>query len=91
VLPHALPFIVTALRLAIPIAMIGTILAELLGATAGLGHMLAEQGTFLAVDKMMATLATIAACVIVFRLWLLPLERWIARQQGNMKTGGTTT
>ena len=79
VLPHALPYTLTALRLTIPIAIVGAILGEFLGATGGLGYLIYEQVTFLAVDKMMAAIATLAAIVLVFRLLLLPLERWVNR------------
>jgi len=86
IIPHSLPFVVTALRLAIPLAMVAVILAEFLGSMAGLGHVVAEQSTFLAVDNMMALVATLAAFVMAFRLILLPLERWINRHQ--LKTTG---
>ncbi len=79
VLPHALPYALTALRLAIPLAMVGTILGEFLGAAHGLGHMIEEQATFLAVNKMMAGVATIAVAVMFFRALLTPLEKWANR------------
>jgi NitT/TauT family transport system permease protein len=79
ILPHALPYALTALRLAIPLAMVGTILGEFLGATHGLGHMIEEQASFLAVDKMMAGVATIALAVIFFRVLLTPFEKWVYR------------
>jgi NitT/TauT family transport system permease protein len=81
IVPHALPFVVTALRLAIPLAMVAVILAEFLGSMAGLGHVIAEQSTFLAVDNMMALVVTLAVFVMVLRLLLWPLERWVNRHQ----------
>jgi NitT/TauT family transport system permease protein len=79
IVPHALPFVVTALRLAIPLAMVAVILAEFIGSMDGLGHVIAEQSTFLAVDNMMALVLTLGATVMAFRLVLLPFERWINR------------
>ncbi|HZU16717.1 MAG TPA: ABC transporter permease [Candidatus Dormibacteraeota bacterium] len=79
ILPHALPYTLTALRLTIPIAIVGAVLGEFLGATGGLGYLIYEQVTFLAVDKMMAAIATLAAIVLAFRLLLLPLERSVNR------------
>lgn len=79
IVPHALPFVVTALRLAIPLAMVAVILAEFIGSMDGLGHIISEQSTFLAVDNMMALVVTLGATVMCFRLVLLPFERWINR------------
>jgi NitT/TauT family transport system permease protein len=79
VLPHAMPYALTALRLTIPLAIVGAILGEFLGASAGLGYLIYEQVQFLAVDKMMAAIATLAAIVLVFRLLLLPLESLVNR------------
>lgn len=79
IVPHALPFVVTALRLAIPLAMVAVILAEFIGSMDGLGHVISEQSTFLAVDNMMALVVTLGAVVMGFRLVLLPFERWINR------------
>jgi sulfonate transport system permease protein len=81
ILPTALPFIVAALRVGIAGATVGVVLGELLGASAGLGHALQEQASFFAVDQMMASVVTIAIGVFLFRLVLLPLERWIERYQ----------
>lgn len=79
ILPHAMPFALTALRLTIPIAIVGAILGEFLGASGGLGFLIYEQVQFLAVDKMMAAIATLAAIVLAFRLLLLPLEALVNR------------
>jgi NitT/TauT family transport system permease protein len=80
-LPHALPYASTALRLAVPLAMVGALLGEFLGASKGLGHLIEEQASFLAVDKMMAGVATIGLIVMAFRLLLSPLEKWAHRGQ----------
>jgi NitT/TauT family transport system permease protein len=80
-LPHALPYASTALRLAVPLAMVGALLGEFLGASKGLGHLIEEQASFLAVDKMMAGVGTIGLVVMAFRLLLSPLEKWTHRGQ----------
>jgi NitT/TauT family transport system permease protein len=88
ILPHAMPFALTALRLTIPIAMIGAVLGEFLGATGGLGYLIYEQANFLAVAPMMAAIATLAGIVLAFRLLLLPLESWVHRYQPKPIGGG---
>jgi NitT/TauT family transport system permease protein len=79
VLPNALPYLMTALRIAIPIAMIGTILGELIGSNVGLGAMLVQQATFLAIPDMFATIVTTTLCVFALRLALVPFEKIAAR------------
>lgn len=87
IVPHSLPYALTALRLTIPIAMVGAILGEFLGANGGLGYLIYEQVSFLAVSKMMAAIATLAAIVLAFRLLLLPIETWVNRHRPR-GTGG---
>jgi NitT/TauT family transport system permease protein len=74
ILPSALPYTLTALRVAIPVAMLGTILGELLGSNASLGYMLDDQATSLAIPQMFATIATVTLCVFAVRLVLMPLD-----------------
>jgi NitT/TauT family transport system permease protein len=79
IIPFSIPYVLTALRFGIPFSMIAVILAEFIGSYHGLGHVIAEQAAFLNVDTMMALVVTLAAFVAVFRLMLLPLERWVSR------------
>jgi NitT/TauT family transport system permease protein len=82
-LPHALPYSLTALRLAIPLAMVGALLGEFLGATRGLGHLIEDQASTLAVDKMMAVVCTIGIVVMALRVMLRPFENWAHRGQAT--------
>lgn len=86
IIPQSLPYALTALRLTIPLAMVAAILGEFLGATAGLGYLIYEQVSFLAVSKMMAAIATLALIVLAFRLLLIPLESWATKHHD--KKGG---
>ena len=82
-IPHALPSTFTALKLAIPIAMVGAVLGEFLGSSSGLGHYIEDQANFLRVDKMMAGIVTLGAIVILMGLALSPLERWFSRYKST--------
>ena len=81
-MPHALPHIFAGLRVGSTFAVIGAILAEWVGANAGLGWLIMSSGAQLEMDKMFA--AIIAASVLGVALfyavalterWLLPWHR----------------
>jgi NitT/TauT family transport system permease protein len=87
ILPQALPFALTALRISIPSAMVGAVLGEFLAAGGGIGYLIYQAGNYLDTAQMLALIGTLAVIVLVFRLLLLPLERWVGRFQRSA-TGG---
>jgi ABC-type nitrate/sulfonate/bicarbonate transport system permease component len=60
VLPATLPFIVAGLRTAIPVAFIMVYVAELAGASLGVGYQISISHLAYRIDKMMAALAVLA-------------------------------
>jgi ABC-type nitrate/sulfonate/bicarbonate transport system permease component len=60
VLPATLPFIVAGLRTAIPVAFIMVYVAELAGASVGVGYQISISHLAYRIDKMMAALAVLA-------------------------------
>lgn len=79
ILPSAMPFTLTALKIAISAAVVAVVLGEFLGSSAGIGHIIQEQATYLAVDKMLAAIATLSLFVILLRGLLAPVESWVMR------------
>ena len=86
-MPHALPHIFAGLRVGSTFAVVGAILAEWVGANAGLGWLIMSSGAQLEMDKMFA--AIIAASVLGVALfyavdlaerWLLPWHRTVNLQ-----------
>jgi NitT/TauT family transport system permease protein len=84
-LPSALPYILTGLRIAGGLALIGAVVAEIAagsaGAGSGLAYRIAESGYRLNIPRMFAALIllSIAGIVIFFALSLvshLALRRW---------------
>lgn len=53
VLPTSVPFILTGLRFGATRALVGVVVAELLGANAGIGFYINSSGTFLRTDRVM--------------------------------------
>ncbi len=87
VLPHALPYALTALRISIPTAMVGAVLGEFLAAGGGVGYLIYQAGNNLDTAQMFAEIATLAVLVLAFRLLLMPAEAWVNRFQ-RAGTGG---
>ena len=81
ILPHAVPYALTALRISIPTAMVGAVLGEFLAAGGGVGYLIYQAGNNLDTAQMFAEIATLAALVLGFRLLLLPAEAWVNRFQ----------
>jgi len=53
ILPSAFPFILSGLRVAVSLAFMAVVSAELIGARAGLGYLIMESRTMLETDKML--------------------------------------
>lgn len=78
-LPGALPYIVTGLRLGAGMAMVGTVIAELQTALAGLGYLMAQFGGTFQTAKYFAPVLVLAAMGMFVSQMLKILERRLAR------------
>lgn len=63
ILPSSLPFVLTALRVAIPLAMTGTIIGEFVSSSAGLGYFILQTSAMLDSQNLFATLLTLMLLV----------------------------
>jgi NitT/TauT family transport system permease protein len=78
-LPGALPYVVTGLRLGAAMAMVGTVIAELQTALAGLGYLMAQfNGTF-QTAKYFAPVLVLSAMGMLISQALKLVERRLAR------------
>jgi len=76
-LPAALPSIFTGIKVAITYSVIGAVLAEWIGASAGLGVYIARSLRAFRTDQVfVAALVTSLLTIVLFALVTL-LERWI--------------
>jgi len=78
VLPGALPFIVTGLRLALGRGLIGMVLADLYTAISGVGYLIVRTASTYQVDKMFVPIMTLGLLGVGLTALLRLLERWVA-------------
>ena len=78
VLPGALPFIVTGIRLAVGRGMIGMVLADLYTAISGIGYLIVRTAATYQVDKMFVPIVTLGILGITLTALLRVLERRVA-------------
>jgi sulfonate transport system permease protein len=78
VLPAALPFIVTGLRLAVGRGLIGMVLADLYTAISGIGYLIVRTASTYQVDKMFVPIVTLGLLGVTLTALLRVLERWAA-------------
>jgi sulfonate transport system permease protein len=78
VLPAALPFIVTGLRLALGRALIGMVLADLYTAISGIGYLIVRTASTYQVDKMFVPIVTLGLLGVTFTGLLRLAERYVA-------------
>ncbi|HEV7665489.1 MAG TPA: ABC transporter permease [Chloroflexota bacterium] len=78
-LPGALPYIVTGLRLGAANALVGTVIAELYTALSGLGYLIAQFGGTFQTAKYFGPVLVLAAIGMVISQSLKVLERRLAR------------
>src|SRR5438034_969173 len=75
ILPSAVPFILTGLRLGVGRAMVGVVVGELYAATAGVGFMITVAGASFQTDKVFVGVAIIALAGVLMIEALSRLER----------------
>jgi sulfonate transport system permease protein len=78
VLPGALPFIVTGLRLAVGRGLIGMVLADLYTAISGVGYLIVRTASTYQVDKMFVPIVTLGLLGVTLTALLRVLERTVA-------------
>jgi ABC-type nitrate/sulfonate/bicarbonate transport system permease component len=78
VLPAALPFIVTGIRLAVGRGMIGMVLADLYTAISGIGYLIVRTAATFQVDKMFVPIVTLGLLGVTLTALLRMAERRVA-------------
>jgi sulfonate transport system permease protein len=78
VLPGALPFIVTGIRLAVGRGMIGMVLADLYTAISGIGYLIVRTASTFQVDKMFVPIVTLGLLGVTLTALLRFVEMRVA-------------
>jgi NitT/TauT family transport system permease protein len=79
ILPSALPYVVTGLRLAIGRALIGVIVAEFFTAFAGLGYLIVTNANSFQTDRTFVPILVIAVLGVLLTALLETVERRVVR------------
>jgi NitT/TauT family transport system permease protein len=74
-LPGSVPFILSGLRLGVGHALIGVVVGELVGATAGIGLMMSTAGSTFQTSKVFAGLFIIAGAGLLLTYGIQRIER----------------
>lgn len=78
VLPAALPFIMTGLRLSVGRALIGMVFADLYTAISGIGYLITRSASTYRVDKMFVPIVVLGLLGITLTALMRASERWVA-------------
>ena len=78
VLPAALPFIVTGIRLAVGRGMIGMVLADLYTAISGIGYLIVRTAATFQIDKMFVPIVTLGLLGVTLTALLRVAEKRVA-------------
>ena len=78
VLPAALPFIMTGLRLSVGRALIGMVFADLYTAISGIGYLITRSASTYRVDKMFVPIVVLGLLGISLTALMRASERWVA-------------
>jgi sulfonate transport system permease protein len=84
VLPAALPFIVTGLRLAVGRGLIGMVLADLYTAISGIGYLIVRTASTYQVDKMFVPIVTLGLLGVSLTALLRLCETYVAPWTANL-------
>lgn len=79
VLPHALPNIVTSIKLAVGMSWVGVIVGEFLVSRAGLGYLIVYGGQVFKLDLVMLSTAILCACAAAMYVGVSSVEKRLQR------------
>jgi NitT/TauT family transport system permease protein len=81
VFPAAIPIVIAGFRLGLGRALIGVVIGEMFGGTAGLGYLIAYSGAFFKTANLFASLLIVVLMGIVFTQALKKVEENVARHR----------
>jgi NitT/TauT family transport system permease protein len=90
VLPAASPWIITAMKVSVPFALVGAIVGEFMAATAGLGYKIQLYTAQFDTTGAVTGIFVLMVVVIVFNTVLNRLEAHVLRWRPQRDTGGGT-
>lgn len=87
IFPSALPYILAALRITLPAAMIGAVVGEFIASNRGLGYLTRAAAAVYSTSGVLAGVFVLASIVLLLSILLRPLSRAL-RWQPRVETQG---
>lgn len=79
IMPSAAVWVMTGLRIAVPQAVIGAVVGELISSNQGIGYIIANAAAFFNTTGVLAGVALVAFVSVVLSQLIIVLERWATR------------
>jgi NitT/TauT family transport system permease protein len=89
ILPSSVPWILAGIRGGLGASLIGAIVGEYMGASAGLGWVISYATSFFKVDRVMSCIFILFVVGIVFNMALKHVEKLLLRWRPPLDYGGT--
>ena len=86
-IPHAAPYIFTAMRITAPGALIGAIIGEFLSANRGIGYFIAAASSRYETARVFAGILSLLVFVLLLNAAIARLERYVARWRPHEDAG----
>ena len=81
ILPHALPDMISALKINVGLSWVGTIMGEYLVSRAGLGYLIINGGLFFKLDIVMTSIVVLCVLAAIMYFGVAILEKWIYKRR----------
>jgi len=85
VIPRALPYFFAGLKVSAPLAIVGAIVGEFVGASSGLGYLVLSSSYYVRTDRMFAAIVTISACSIAAFRCVDAIQRHMLFWHGSLE------
>jgi len=90
-IPAALPYIASALKISAPLAVVGAIVAEIAGASSGIGYLILVAAYKVETPLMFACVLAAALSGLLFFGFAVNVEKWLTSHRGRRRTTLTLT
>ncbi|MBW4082370.1 ABC transporter permease [Paenibacillus sp. S150] len=85
VIPWAMPWMISSLRINIALSLAGAIVGEFIASSHGIGRMVIYAGTILDINLVWVGVAVLSALSMVMYMGVVLLEKWLSRGYGMKK------
>lgn len=77
IVPGSIPYLFSGLRIGSTLAVVGSVIAEFTGATAGAGYLIKTYSYYLNTDRVFATIIALGLASVLFFFLISAIERYV--------------